>query len=108
MAQTLNPQMKEALAARVRYYREMGIYDFYRRDVALMLSTDEAAEAQIPSARDSVNPDLFEQIPYEQHSLEEQDDMAARKTVVAPVASDVTLVRMRSSGERHLRRGDRG
>jgi uracil-DNA glycosylase family 4 len=84
--------MKEALAARVRYYREMGIYDFYRRDVGLVVSVDEAAEAQIPSARDPVNPDLVEQIPYEQHSLAQQDDMAARKTAVAPVASDVTLV----------------
>jgi hypothetical protein len=34
MSPALNPQMKEALAARVRYYRELGIYDLYRRDVA--------------------------------------------------------------------------
>src|SRR5713226_8395617 len=92
MSLNLNPQMKEALAARVRYYREMGIYDLYRRDVGLMASIDEAAGAQIPSTQDSVVKNAFEQDPYEQPSLEEQDDMAARKTVVAPVASDVTLV----------------
>jgi uracil-DNA glycosylase len=83
MSQTLSPQMKEALAARVRYYREMGIYDFYRRDVASALSLDQpsaASEANLPS-QDSFAP----------HPEEERDDMV-RKTVSAPVASDVTLV----------------
>jgi len=83
MSQTLNPQMKEALAARVRYYRELGIYDFYRRDVASALSLEApntASEANLAS-QDSIAP----------HPVEERDDMA-RKTVAAPVASDVTLV----------------
>src|SRR5882724_2286659 len=83
MSQTLNPQMKEALAARVRYYRELGIYDFYRRDVASALGLDvprAASEANLAS-QDSFAPD----------PVEERDDMA-RKTVAAPVASDVTLV----------------
>jgi uracil-DNA glycosylase family 4 len=30
----LDPQLKRALAERVRYYNELGIYDFYRRDPA--------------------------------------------------------------------------
>src|SRR6267154_5317400 len=83
MSQTLSPQMKEALAARVRYYREMGIYDLYRRDVGSALSLDQASaasEANLPS-QDSFAP----------HPEEERDDMV-RKTVAAPVASDVTLV----------------
>ena len=28
----LTPQLKRALADRIRYYNELGIYDFYRRD----------------------------------------------------------------------------
>jgi uracil-DNA glycosylase family 4 len=32
MADVLDPQLKHALAERVRYYNELGIYDFYRRD----------------------------------------------------------------------------
>jgi uracil-DNA glycosylase family 4 len=82
MSQTLSPQMKEALAARVRYYREMGIYDFYRRQVGSALSLDEPSaglEASLPS-----------QDSFALHPGEERDDMA-RKTVTAPVASDVTL-----------------
>jgi DNA polymerase len=83
MSQTLNPQMKEALAARVRYYRELGIYDFYRRDVASVLSLD------VPSTASEAN--LASEDSFALHPVEERDDMA-RKTVAAPVASDVTLV----------------
>ena len=32
MSPTLDPQLKRALADRIRYYNELGIYDFYRRD----------------------------------------------------------------------------
>jgi len=31
MPRTLDPELRSALAARIRYYNEMGIYDFYRR-----------------------------------------------------------------------------
>ena len=34
MSQDLTPEMKKQLAARVNYYREMGIHDFYRQQVA--------------------------------------------------------------------------
>ena len=32
MSPTLDPQLKRALAERIRYYNDLGIYDFYRRD----------------------------------------------------------------------------
>src|SRR5579864_3171077 len=32
MANLLDPELRRALAERVRYYNELGIYDFYRRD----------------------------------------------------------------------------
>ena len=31
----LDPELKEHIAARVRYYRDLGIYDLYRRDVGV-------------------------------------------------------------------------
>ena len=31
MPRTLDPELRRALAARIRYYNEMGIYDFYRQ-----------------------------------------------------------------------------
>ena len=35
MTGVLDPQLKRALAERVRYYNELGIYDFYRREPVL-------------------------------------------------------------------------
>ena len=32
MPHTLNPQLRRALTERIRYYNELGIYDFYRRE----------------------------------------------------------------------------
>ncbi|MFZ3340052.1 MAG: uracil-DNA glycosylase, partial [Terriglobales bacterium] len=34
MPRTLDPELRRALAARIRYYHEMGIYDFYRQPVS--------------------------------------------------------------------------
>jgi uracil-DNA glycosylase family 4 len=34
MSRTLDPELRAALAARIRYYNEMGIYDFYRQPVS--------------------------------------------------------------------------
>jgi uracil-DNA glycosylase len=34
MPRVLAPELKQALAARLRYYNELGIYDFYRREVS--------------------------------------------------------------------------
>jgi uracil-DNA glycosylase len=34
MPRILDPELRRALAARIRYYNEMGIYDFYRRETA--------------------------------------------------------------------------
>ena len=47
MSKPIDPVIKEQLAARVNYYREMGIYDFYRRpvDEPLELEAVTASEA---------------------------------------------------------------
>ena len=34
MPRTLDPELRRALAARIRYYNEMGIYDFYRHPLS--------------------------------------------------------------------------
>jgi DNA polymerase len=50
MPRPLDPETKNHLAARVNYYREMGIYDFYRRPIAEAAPGEEApaAMAQAP------------------------------------------------------------
>jgi uracil-DNA glycosylase len=52
MSRTLDPQLKRDLAERVRYYRELGIYDFYERPVAETASFQEIQ----PESRDEMTP----------------------------------------------------
>jgi DNA polymerase len=50
MARSLDPETKKAVASRIRYYRDMGIYDFYRRggaveaDLSAVVNTEYTEE----------------------------------------------------------------
>ncbi len=53
MPTTLDPQLRHALADRIRYYNELGIYDFYRRDFYRRdVSPGETAVQIQPEERD--------------------------------------------------------
>jgi uracil-DNA glycosylase family 4 len=41
MPTTLDPQLKRALADRIRYYNELDIYDFYRRDATVQIQPEK-------------------------------------------------------------------
>jgi uracil-DNA glycosylase len=61
MSGVLDPQLRQALAARLLYYRELGIYDFYRRDTHAVAENDAldpvAAEASIQTEqREEMTP----------------------------------------------------
>jgi DNA polymerase len=64
MPRTLDPELRRALAARIRYYNEMGIYDFYRRpisvlpeEVAAPIAVDEQDIVSInPESREEMSP----------------------------------------------------
>jgi len=78
MPQTLDPDLRRALAERVRYCHEMGIYDFYRREGRIA----ERAAAESIAAVDDPSPT----------SQEQREEMAAKKSaVVAKVGSESTL-----------------
>ncbi len=64
MPKGLDPELKRALTARIRYYNEMGIYDFYRR---------EAASSQTAA------PDLPESVI----QPEQREEMSPRRTAAA-------------------------
>ena len=55
MARVLDSKLREQIAARLQYYREMGIYDFYRRQGGLVVlpaaeeSNEEMARKREPS-----------------------------------------------------------
>src|SRR5438477_7676944 len=67
MSRPLSPDLRNALAERVRYYREMGIYDFYSREAAL--DSDQPA---------NVNPDVISAEPETQ-----REPMSPKKSALA-------------------------
>jgi uracil-DNA glycosylase len=61
MPRVLDPELKRALAARLRYYNELGIYEFYRREVSAIAPGEPVAsipsEAAIqPEQREEMSP----------------------------------------------------
>jgi len=68
MAKVLAPELKRALASRLAYYREMGIYDFYRREPSAedavdvspgLASVDLSDSAEVliqPEPREEMSP----------------------------------------------------
>ena len=76
MPQTLDPELRRALAERVRYCHEMGIYDFYRRENA---ATGGVSSAVVES--------------------EIREEMAARKSAVVPAIAATNLFAITSTSE---------
>ena len=67
MPLTLDPELRRALAERVRYCHEMGIYDFYRRDQRLSKFRKSVMHAsRLPTSQSEV-----------------REEMAARKSAVS-------------------------
>ena len=54
MSSALDPQLKRALAERIKYYHELGIYDFYRRPVETGLATSLDAASRVSTAQEQM------------------------------------------------------
>ena len=84
MPRTLAPELRRALAARIRYYNELGIYDFYRRPLP-----DGAAETPIAVEEEIVaSEDAVSEIAVSANQTVLGEEMSPRKAtaVVMPVA----------------------
>ncbi|HEX3155970.1 MAG TPA: uracil-DNA glycosylase, partial [Candidatus Angelobacter sp.] len=59
MPKPLDPQTKKQLAARVKYYKEMGIHDFYRQAI------DPSVEPAVPPVDEAMpaKPDIAVTLP---------------------------------------------
>jgi len=74
VTRTLDPELRRALAERVRYCNELGIYDFYRREA--ISASAEAAPVPLPVASFSAT------------QSELREEMSARKSAVIPVIAE--------------------
>src|SRR5208283_1097550 len=79
MARTLDPQLRSALAERVRFCHEMGIYDFYQRD----FDRPEPAPSELTETESTV---VVISESLSQSGLREE--MSARKSAVAPIIEE--------------------
>ncbi len=81
MPRTLDPQLRRALAERIRFYNDLGIYDFYRRDISTLETEPQ--------------PEQREEMPLRSVAVEEEDLFAAPKpeSGVTDPAKALRLVR---------------
>jgi uracil-DNA glycosylase len=78
MPRTLNPELRGALSARIRFCHEMGIYDFYQRGSI----ADQSEKIEITAA-EAVIVEATSSSPAEPQS-EVQEEMTPRKSAAAP------------------------
>jgi uracil-DNA glycosylase len=89
---SLDPATRQALEARLRFYRELGLTDFYRRPVA----ASEAAVAD--SAGVSAAAETIIEEPQAQSSFEENPSIPPRKPIFAPPPVSDVLEQDRAAG----------
>jgi uracil-DNA glycosylase len=85
MSRSLSPDLRNALSERLRYYREMGIYDFYCRDAAPQPDSAETLALGDPIASP---PELYP---------EDREQMSPRKSAAAMAPSEVSTLEVLTS-----------
>jgi DNA polymerase len=85
MSSILDPEVRRAVAERLRYYHELGIYDFYRRGP----TAAKSAEAGVATAE--VIAELTTGVFSERSQLELREEMAARKSAVVPTVANENI-----------------
>jgi uracil-DNA glycosylase family 4 len=100
MSTTLDPQLKRALADRIRYYNELGIYDFYRRESIVQIQPEE--REPLPRAKavavDS-KPELFEITAKPESALA---DPAHGLRAIREDIGDCTRCRLHKQGRKQI------
>lgn len=104
---TLGPQLRRALAERIRYYNELGIYDFYCRETnalpATLESQPEQREPMMPRAVlavPTVEEDLFEVMNPKPESGVTDPAQALR--IVRDDLGDCTRCRLHKQGRKQI------
>lgn len=93
LMKSLTPDLKKALIDRLSFYRELGIYDLYRRDVPLSVEPEQGQE--MPAGiKQSLSPTIISETPTE----ERQAAMAA----IREDLGDCTRCRLHKQGRKQI------
>ncbi len=99
MPRILDPQLKRALADRIRYYNELGIYDFYRREVTPSETQPEQREEMPPKAKPiPADSELFV-VPKPETSV---SDPAEALRIIREDLGDCTRCRLHKQGRQQI------
>jgi uracil-DNA glycosylase family 4 len=112
MAGVLDPQLKRALAERIRFYNELGIYDFYRRDPAESncspiedaITQSEKREEMTPRTKAAVAaPDIAEEdFPSNPTAESGMADPAEALRLIREDLGDCTRCRLSKQGRKQI------
>jgi len=92
MLRTLDANLRRALADRVRYYNELGIYDFYRQPVAADLQDSQESVARAPSPV-NLSSDMAPVVPF---------DSASSLRLIREDLGDCTRCRLHKQGRKQI------
>jgi DNA polymerase len=86
MSSTLDPQLRRAISDRVRYYRDLGIYDLYRKPV-------QTAQPTAQSNEQTATLTLHEAAADTAQMIEDPSSMPKSKASISDPASALRLIR---------------
>src|SRR6476620_8310369 len=100
MSPTLDPQLKRALAARIRYYNDLGIYDFYRREITIQIQPEE--REPLPRAKAAVATPIPELVEVSTHPESGLTDPAQGLRAIREDIGDCTRCRLAKQGRKQI------
>ena len=89
----LNPELQQAIAARVRYYRDLGVFNFYRRgdaapsEITLESATEREAETVAVPVAEEAMP--------KKHSTAHPKDLFVAESLITPEKRESVLKAIR-------------
>jgi len=102
MSPTLSPQLKRALADRIRYYNELGIYDFYRREIHAQIQIQPEQREPLPKTKVAAvisESELFEVATKPESTL---SDPAQGLLAIREDLGDCTRCRLHKQGRKQI------
>jgi uracil-DNA glycosylase len=85
----LDPEQQQAIAARVRYYRDLDVFDFYRRGDAIPESASDRVEAAVVLPVEESMPKKYSTVP--------PQDLLVAESVIAPEKREAALQAIREN-----------
>ncbi len=100
MPRTFDPQLKRALADRIHYYNELGIYDFYRRETLSISEVQPEQREEMPHKTKPVplDSELFV-VPRPEAAV---SDPVAALRIIREDLGDCTRCRLAKQGRKQI------